>query len=53
MRASNWEIFLAVVQFEKNSLFRFCNFKMLQKLEKAFPEADKAIGIKQCYKHGR
>ena len=30
---------LAVVQIEKDSLFRFCNFMMLQKQEKAFAPA--------------
>ena len=30
-QAGNWEKFLAIVQVEKSSFFRFCYFTMLQK----------------------
>ena len=41
-----------IVQLEKSLLSLFCNFTILLKEENAFMQVDRAIRIKQCYKHG-
>ena len=48
------KIFFGSRSNEKLSLFRFRNFTMLQKQQKAFTQEDIALGlgIKQFYEHG-